>query len=170
MAALMRHNCFNQRNSDMKHREKLTAMGRALAVAAVTMGLAVCSVCAAQETVIHTYKGDSGSDGSSPSSGLVFDANGNLFGTTSAGGVGEFADGTVFKMSPDSNGGFKFQTIHQFSQATGDGANPGSSVVFDASGNLYGTTPDGGNGCGIVYELSPPATAGGAWAGLRRGS
>ena len=147
----------------MNHREHMTAMRKALAAAAVTIGLAVSSVCVAQETVIHTFKGESGTDGSSPSSGMVFDANGNLFGTTSAGGVGEFADGTVFEMSPNSSGGFKFQTIHYFSQATGDGANPGSSVVFDAAGNLYGTTPDGGNGCGIVYELSPPATEGGAW-------
>jgi len=163
MAGLTKHNFFNQRNLEMNHREHLTAMRKALAVAAVTIGLAVSSVCAAQETVIHTFKGDSGTDGSFPSSGMVFDANGNLFGTTSAGGVGEFADGTVFEMSPNSNTGFKFQTIHYFSQARGDGANPGSSVVFDAAGNLYGTTPNGGNGCGIVYELSPPATAGGAW-------
>jgi len=114
MAALMRHNCFNQRNSDMKHREELTAMRRALAVVAVTMGLAVSTVCAAQETVIHTYKGDSGSDGSSPSSGLVFDANGNLFGTTSAGGVGEFADGTVFKMSPTQVAASSFKRFTNF--------------------------------------------------------
>jgi uncharacterized repeat protein (TIGR03803 family) len=147
----------------MNDREKLIARRRALAAAAVTTALAVSSVCAAQETVIHTFKGDSGSDGSFPTGGMVFDANGNLFGTTSAGGVGEFADGTVFTMSPDSSGGFKFQTIHQFSQATGDGGNPGSSVVFDAAGNLYGTTPNGGSGCGIVYELSPTAAAGGAW-------
>jgi hypothetical protein len=163
MAGLTRHNFFNQRNLEMNHREHLTAMRKALAVAAVTIGLAVSSVCVAQETVIHTFKGDSGTDGSFPSSGMVFDAHGNLFGTTSAGGVGEFADGTVFEMSPNSSGGFKFQTIHYFSQATGDGANPGSSVVFDAVGNLYGTTPDGGNGCGIVYELSPPAASAGAW-------
>jgi hypothetical protein len=147
----------------MDHREKLTAMKKALAAAAVTMGLAISSVCAAQETVIHTFKGQSGSDGSFPTGGLVFDPNANVFGTTSDGGVGEFADGTVFKMSPDSSGGFKFQTIHQFSQATDDGANPGSSVVFDGVGNLYGTTPNGGKGCGIVYELSPPAAAGLAW-------
>jgi hypothetical protein len=139
-------------------------MRKALAVASVTMGLAVSSICAGQETVIHTFKGGSSGDGSFPTGGMVFDANGNLFGTTSTGGVGEFSDGTVFKMSPDSSGGFRFQTIHQFSQATGDGGNPGSSVVFDAAGNLYGTTPDGGSGCGIVYELSPPATAGGAWS------
>ena len=90
MAGLTKHNFFNQRNLEMNHREHLTAMRKALAVAAVTIGLAVSSVCAAQETVIHTFKGDSGTDGSFPSSGMVFDANGNLFGTTSAGGVGEF--------------------------------------------------------------------------------
>jgi hypothetical protein len=147
----------------MNYGKCLTVTSKALQMAAVIMGFAVSSVCAAQETVLHTFNGVSGSGGSFPTGGLVFDANENLFGTTSAGGTGEFADGTVFKMSPDASGGFRFQTIHQFSQATGDGSDPGSSVVFDAAGNLYGATPNGGNGCGIVYELSPPAIEGGAW-------
>jgi len=59
---------------------------------------------------------------------------------------------------------FTFQTIHAFSQAKGDGGNPLASVVFDSSGNLYGTTSEGGTGgCGIAYELSPPATQGEKW-------
>jgi uncharacterized repeat protein (TIGR03803 family) len=116
-----------------------------------------------QETVLHTFV--NGSDGSAPSGGLTFDTKGNLYGTSSAGGVGEFADGTVFEMTPAAGGGFTFQTIHQFSQATGDGSNPSSALVFDAAGNLYGTTPNGGgtSDCGIVYELSPPTTTGGKW-------
>jgi uncharacterized repeat protein (TIGR03803 family) len=47
-----------------------------------------------------------------------------------------------------------------------DGAAPQASLVADAAGNLYGTAPGGGTGvncCGIVFELSPPATVGGAW-------
>ena len=62
----------------MKHREMLTAMSKTLALAAVTMGLAVSSVCAAQAAASHTLKRDSGSDGSLPTGGVVFDAaNGN---------------------------------------------------------------------------------------------
>ena len=139
-----------------------TSMSKGLAVAVVAMGLAAGSLCAAQETVLHTFINKS--DGSFPFAGLTFDAKGNLYGTTDTGGSPEFGDGTVFELTPDASGGFTFKTIHAFSQAKGDGGNPAGSVVFDAAGNLYGTTSSGGiGGCGIVYELTPPATAGGAW-------
>jgi uncharacterized repeat protein (TIGR03803 family) len=137
----------------------LAAMSKGLAVAAVAMGLAAGSLCAGQEKVLHTFVNKS--DGNSPGGGLTFDANGDLFGTTSAGGTGEFADGTVFELKPKAGGGVTFQTIHQFSQARGDGANPGPAFILDAEGNLYGVTPNGGAGCGIVYELS--AAPGGEW-------
>jgi hypothetical protein len=48
-----------------------------------------------------------------------------------------------------------------------DGMSPQAGLVSDASGNLYGTTFLGGvqrNCCGTVFELSPPATAGGPWS------
>jgi hypothetical protein len=142
-----------------------TAISKGFAVAAVTLGLAAGSWCAAQdqEAVLHTFTGVEGGSSEAPAGGLTFNVSGDLFGTTSEGGTGEFADGTVFEMTLKAGGGFTFQTIHQFSQATGDGSNPGSALLFDAEGNLYGVTPNGGNGCGIVYELSPPAVTGGEW-------
>src|SRR5580704_3799948 len=143
----------------MNYGKCLTAMRKGLAVAAVTLGLAASSLCAGQETVLHTFVNTS--DGSAPGGGLSFDTKGNLFGTTASSGVGEAIDGTVFEMTPKASGGFTFHTIHTFSQAMGDGANPGSAVVLDAEGNLYGTAPNGGDGCGIVYELSP--TKSGKW-------
>ena len=137
-----------------------TAMSKSFAVATVAMGLAAGSLWAAQETVLHTFV--NGSDGSLPFGGLTFDANGNLYGTADLGG--EFGDGAVYELTPDASGGFTFQTIHSFSQAKDAGGNPQSGVVFDTEGNLYGTTTQGGTGgCGIAYELSPPATKGGAW-------
>ena len=146
----------------MNYRRCWTAMSKGFAVAAVAMGLAASSLCAGQETVLHTFV--NGSDGSIPFSGLTFDAKGNLYGTADLGGSPEFGDGTVYELTPDANGGFTFQTIHAFSQAKGDGGNPLASVVFDSSGNLYGTTSEGGTGgCGIAYELSPPATQGEKW-------
>jgi len=54
------------------------------AAAAVAMGLAASSLCAGQETVLHTFV--NGSDGSIPFSGLTFDAKGNLYGTADLGG------------------------------------------------------------------------------------
>jgi hypothetical protein len=146
----------------MNYRRCWTAMSKGFAAAAVAMGLAASSLCAGQETVLHTFV--NGSDGSIPFSGLTFDAKGNLYGTADLGGSPEFGDGTVYELTPDANGGFTFQTIHAFSQAKGDGGNPLASVVFDSSGNLYGTTSEGGTGgCGIAYELSPPATQGEKW-------
>ncbi|HSY64693.1 MAG TPA: choice-of-anchor tandem repeat GloVer-containing protein [Terriglobales bacterium] len=138
----------------MNYMKYLTALSKCCAVAAVTMGLAASSLGAGSETVLHTFT--NGSDGSFPFSGLTLDTKGNLYGTTDTGGGGEFADGTVFQLTPKAGGGFNFQTIHAFSQAKGDGGNPAGSVVLDAAGNIYGTTSNGQiGGCGIVYELSP---------------
>jgi uncharacterized repeat protein (TIGR03803 family) len=139
-----------------------TGVSRGLAVAAVTVALVAGSRCAAQETVLHTFVNQS--DGYGPGGGLTFNAKGDLFGTASFGRETASVDGTAFELTPNVSGGFTFQTIHGFSQATGDGGNPASAVVFDSNGNLYGTTPNGGGGqCGIVYELSPPAAAGDEW-------
>src|SRR6185437_6824885 len=50
------------------------------------------------------------------------------------------------------------KTIHSFNSSTGI-----SDLVADAAGNLYGTTSAAGNfGFGLVFELTVPATAGGA--------
>jgi len=68
------------------------AMGKGLTMAAVAMGLAVGSLCAGQETVLHTFV--NGSDGSIPFSGLTFDANGNLYGAAvpSSSGTVQFSN------------------------------------------------------------------------------
>ena len=52
--------------------------------------------------------------------------------------------------------------VHSFS-VSNDGIEPVASLVADASGNLYGTTNFGGSNYGTVFELNPPATAGGEW-------
>ncbi|MGC2111637.1 MAG: choice-of-anchor tandem repeat GloVer-containing protein [Candidatus Korobacteraceae bacterium] len=84
----------------------------------------------------------------------TLDAQGNLYGTLSAYNfVGE-----VFKLT-DSNGSWSYQHFHDFSG--NDGYIPLGAVVFDANGNLYGTTYAGGGsgcggeGCGAVYEITP---------------
>jgi hypothetical protein len=149
----------------MYGRQCWAAMSKVVVAAAVAVALAAGSWCAGQdqEAVLHSFTGVEGGSSEDPGGGLSFNASGDLFGTTSTGGVGEFADGTVFELTPKAGGGFTFQTIHQFSQASGDGSNPSSALIFDAEGNLYGVTPNGGNGCGIVFELSPPTATGGAW-------
>jgi uncharacterized repeat protein (TIGR03803 family) len=109
------------------------------------------------KSVVHQFQG--GMDGSGPFAGVVFDAAGNLYGTTDAGGVGLCSDGngtgcgTVFKLSRKANGGLTKQTLRSPSiQAS----NPDGEVLFDAAGNLYGTTSNqGGKGHGVVFEIRP---------------
>jgi uncharacterized repeat protein (TIGR03803 family) len=92
----------------------------------------------------------------------VFDASGNLFGTTWLGGAQ--GSGTVFEMTLH-NGTWTETVLHSFG-AAGDGSIPYGGLILDAAGNAYGTTQTGGPnaciglGCGIVFELSP---ANGAW-------
>ena len=95
--------------------------------------------------------------------GIIFDSSGNLYGTTGFGGVyGGYGDGTVFKLSPTASGPWTETTLYQFGAVKGDGSNPLGGVIFDASGNLYGTTSYGGpHGDGTVFELSPQSN--GTW-------
>jgi uncharacterized repeat protein (TIGR03803 family) len=93
-----------------------------------------------------------GVNGASPYAALIFDAAGNLYGTTSGGG--KFGEGTVFELSPAKGGAWTRTTLFNFNGA--DGAGPRGDVVFDATGNLYGTTVGGGkHGLGTVFKLSP---------------
>ncbi|MGA8429982.1 MAG: choice-of-anchor tandem repeat GloVer-containing protein [Candidatus Sulfotelmatobacter sp.] len=107
-------------------------------------------VQAQAEKVIYSFAG--GSDGGSPN-GVVIDAKGNLYGTAAAGGSGS---GTLFELAPNGNGTWTETVLHTFSSDGIDGVRPDSGLVFDSSGNLYGTTSAGGQyGLGTIYELSP---------------
>jgi hypothetical protein len=102
------------------------------------------------EQVLHNFAG--GSDGAFPTSGLVFDRNGVLYGTTLGGGVGL---GGVFSLTPPSapGGAWTEQIIYDF------GENElFTSPIVDKRGVLFGTTT-----YGDVYSLTPPASPGGAW-------
>lgn len=118
-----------------------------------------------KEELLYSFKG--GSDGDAPYGALTFDGTGALYGTTSLGGVN--GDGTVFKLTPGSNGSWTESILYSFQgEKTGDGSFPYAGVIFDEEGNLYGTTLAGGyysdncayTGCGIVFELLP---SGGSW-------
>jgi uncharacterized repeat protein (TIGR03803 family) len=86
--------------------------------------------------------------------GVSVDAQGNVFGTTDAGGANGF--GTVFELVHGASGYSLPLTVYAFGGA--DGAMPESSVILDANGNLFGTTSGGGaSGSGTVFELSPSA-------------
>ena len=92
--------------------------------------------------VIHSFQG---SEGQLPAGGLIFDAAGNLYGSTT---VSRFGGGTIFELSP-SGGSWTLRTLYQFDRAFG----PETSLTMDADGNLYGTLPQSGTGHGTVFKL-----------------
>jgi len=89
---------------------------------------------------------------------LIFDAAGNLYGTTLWGGT--YGDGTVFELTPTAGGGWTEQVLYSFGNGT-DGADPNATLIFYRAGNLYGTTDLGGTygggtyGLGTVFEVTP---------------
>jgi len=109
------------------------------------------------ETVLYSFGSQNG-DGIQPTSGLVMDSKGNLYGTTEFGGANQ--TGTVFELSPASGGGWTETVIYTFGpQGKGDGAYPASDLALDAQGNMFGTTFAGGAiGEGTLYELSPSSS------------
>lgn len=105
------------------------------------------------ETILHSFAND-GTDGEYPDAGLVFDAAGNMYGTTDIGGTGNA--GTVYKITPAGTE----SVLHSFSFNGTDGANPyGAGVILDKSGNIYGTTNGGGYyRYGAAFKITPSGT------------
>ena len=103
------------------------------------------------ETVIYSFGFTTGA-GFLPSSGLIFDTQGNLYGETLAGGT--TGAGTIFELSPGSNGTWTEKTLYNFAGGT-DGTVPFSgTLALDSSGILYGITQSGGTfGFGTVFQL-----------------
>ena len=92
-------------------------------------------------------------DGADPLGGLISDAAGNLYGTTSAGG--SFNNGIVFELTPEACGGW-FEIILNNFNGNPDGSDSTANLVFDSSGNLYGTTYLGGAyDLGTIFMITP---------------
>jgi uncharacterized repeat protein (TIGR03803 family) len=107
-----------------------------------------------KETVVHSFTG--GTDGATPNGGVIQDARGAFFGTTTAGGAS--GQGTVYQVK-----GKNETVLYSFAGGT-DGAVPEAGLFMDAAGNLYGTTSQGGSsGNGTVFELVAPQKKNGPW-------
>ncbi len=107
------------------------------------------ALCPWNETVLYRFTG--GFDGAAPQGNPIFDSDGNLYGTAALGGYGS---GTVFKLVP-SGGGWTESVLYAFAGGH-DGTYPDAGVIFDHSGNLLGTTSEGGEYYwGTVFELTP---------------
>jgi uncharacterized repeat protein (TIGR03803 family) len=106
-----------------------------------------------QESVLYSFAG--GKDGATPKSNLVIDSSGDIWGTTTAGGVHD--QGTIFRLWLNKRKNLWYeQRVHVFGDGK-DGQVPVAGVFLDAAGNAYGTTSGGGEyGYGTVYELERP--------------
>jgi uncharacterized repeat protein (TIGR03803 family) len=106
------------------------------------------------ETVLYQFANSA--DGAYPAYGApLFDASGNLYGTTTAGGPDNM--GTVFELSPRAGGTWEQRVLHSFTGTGTDGQSPWNTLVLDAHGKLYGTTQNGGANCncGTVFVVKP---------------
>jgi uncharacterized repeat protein (TIGR03803 family) len=136
----------------MSNKKFLAAASAALLIVTVlTLMLPPAAEAADKFKELHRFYG---SDGINPSAALIFDAAGNLYSTTLYGGA--YKLGTVFKLTPNADGGWTESVLHSFNGS--DGSNPYAGLIFDAAGNLYGTTYDG---AGTVFKLMPNAD--GSW-------
>jgi uncharacterized repeat protein (TIGR03803 family) len=108
------------------------------------------------ESVLYRFNGR---DGRYPAAGLISDAAGNLYGTTVLGGDLSLCNngsgcGVVYKLVPNSNGKWTETVLHRFLNRPG--VFPYTGLIFDSSGNLYGTTfGDGNSTFGSVFEVTP---------------
>jgi uncharacterized repeat protein (TIGR03803 family) len=110
---------------------------------------------AGNQTILYAFTGKT--DGGAPNAALIRDAAGNLYGTTTNGGIQScyvlFGCGVIFKLDTANHE----TVLYRFTDGT-DGKMP-EGVVADAAGNLYGTTYDGGTlGIGTIFKLDPTGT------------
>lgn len=109
-----------------------------------------------QEKVLYKFK--CGNDGGYPTAGVILDGQGNLYGTATGGGTHQH--GVVFELIPQTGGRWREKVLYNFTNQK-DGGQP-NAVVFDSTGNLYGTTFSGGAGSfGVVFKLMPQSS--GKW-------
>jgi len=125
------------------------------------------------ETVLYMFSGDV--DGALPEGGLIFGADGALYGTAINGGdlsCGFKGCGVVFKLVPNPDGsGWTEVVLHMF-RGGRDGAGPFGGLALGQDGAVYGATINGGDsggacaassGCGVVFKLTPPPPGGRRW-------
>lgn len=119
-------------------------------------------------TQLYGFCGSDGCPGGyAPLAPPLWDTHGNLWGTMAFGGITQspctFSDGcgVVYEMTPNGDGTWAYNIIHQFASSSTDGQFPGGGLVMDASGNFYGGTTEGGtSNLGTIFKFS---NVGGAW-------
>jgi len=134
----------------MKSKHIFAALRSALTALTLTATLLTSAPAASKFKILHSFAG--GADGEFPVDNLIIRSNGSLYGTTCNGGVNQ--SGTVFELFHSAQATWSEQVLHAFNYRT-DGGCPHAGVIFDGSGDLYGTTSGGGPLNGTVFELTP---------------
>jgi len=110
------------------------------------------ALCLWNESLLHAFTG-ANDDGANPGNGdLIFDSAGTIYGTTEAGGATNL--GTAYKLTP-SQGGWEESVFFSFDPSQQQVAMPGSGLIMDKAGNLYGSSGYSvdGNPSGAIYQL-----------------
>jgi len=137
-------------------RKKLLSR-RALATLAAVLGLCVMAYASPKYTVLHSFTGGTDGDGGNA---LALDEKGDVYGASLGGGssrnCGPGGCGLIYELTPSPGNSWAFAALHDFT-AGSDGASPNSPLTLDTSGNVYGTTVNGGgpHSGGTAFELSP---------------
>jgi uncharacterized repeat protein (TIGR03803 family) len=144
----------------MQSEKQLTAWTRRLAILSIVLALAPAAWAGSKFKVLYSFKG--GNDGIDPHGNLVFDAAGNLYGTTAQGGGtsechGQYEGcGIVFQLEPRSSGQWKENVLYSFPNGSTGGVGLEGNLVLDVAGDVYGTAYWGGSDYeGTVFELTP---------------
>jgi uncharacterized repeat protein (TIGR03803 family) len=112
------------------------------------------------ERTLHTFTG--APDGGTPVQGVILDSASNAYGVTETGGTGPCGGtsssffqgcGTLYKLTPNSGGTWAESVIYSFHRGGGGGFYPSGGLLLDKGGHLLGTTWDGGDGLGTVFDL-----------------
>jgi uncharacterized repeat protein (TIGR03803 family) len=122
-------------------------------VASAILALTSSVVGSPRYKVLHAF--GAGKDGAGLYSGLALDRQGNVYGTTSGGGP--YGYGTVFQLTPHSNGTWTEAILHSFKNNGQDGDDLNGGLILDAAGSLYGTATLGGGPYkyGTIFKLTP---------------
>ncbi len=147
----------------------MTRMVRRTLATVLVVSVSCFCLGQAQEKVLYSF-GANANDGFLANGGLLFDKQGNIFGTTFDGGGSLYGNqGTAFELSQQRDGTWAETIIYNFCSVLenngfcADGARPEAGLIADSAGNLYGTTFYGGvDDQGTVFELSPPVS-GATW-------
>jgi len=134
----------------MKCKQLFSSLGAALMMVVVLM--LVPSAIAQTYKVLYSFTG--GADGYQPHQGVIFDQQGNLYGTTFEGGT--YGAGTVYKLSPNGDGSWTQTVLYSFTGGSDGGYVDWGKLAFDANGSLYGASVfAGAYGEGTLFELTP---------------